>query len=255
MSKNNNSEAPGNFLASEYARFGRFKLTGLHIVLIIVFIAAVVIRIVNNTPYFLYMWQDEAEYSMRAIYILDHGGGYNPEKLFDHPPMFMYVLASLFAVLGNDWFVGRGISIFLGLITMLGFYLLGKSWKDPKLGLYMAAVFAVAPITVMVNRHVLIDNLLGLFMVGIILSILKYDRTGEHKYLYLMGFLAALTFYTKYTAIIILPPIVYYFYTKKLWHTKEGRICTAIFALNICLGNLTCCCNDCDLRGYAISFR
>jgi 4-amino-4-deoxy-L-arabinose transferase-like glycosyltransferase len=184
-----------------------------------------------NTPYFSNYHQDESEYSLRSIYITENNGAYDPDKWYDHPPFFMYAQAGVFLIFGNDWLIARGLGILLGLVTIIIFFFIGWEWKNEQVGLLMAGVFACAPISVMLNRYAMIDNLLGVFLGLIILFTLKYEKSGDYKYLYTVAIFIALAFNTKHTAIILAPPFLYYFYEKDLFKRKEGWICVGLILL------------------------
>ncbi|UCE38244.1 MAG: glycosyltransferase family 39 protein [Thermoplasmata archaeon] len=194
-------------------------------------IIAISLRIIFNTPFFSNYHQDEAEYSLRSIYINEHNGAYNPDKWYDHPPFFMYAQAGVFLTFGDDWFIGRGFGIVLGLVTMFIFYCVGREWKNERLGLLMAGVFAFGPISVMLNRSAMIENLLGIFLGLIILFTIRYEKSNDNKYIYATAILIALALNTKHTAIILFPPFLYYFYKKDLFKRKEGWICIALIIL------------------------
>lgn len=189
------------------------------------------LRIFNNTPSFYSFWVDEATFANRSIYILDHGGLYNPDYLFDHPPLFMYVQSAFFAVFGTDWFVARGVGVFLGIVTLLVFFLIGKAWRDEKLGLLLAAIFAVQPMMVEMNRQAMMENLLLLLLSASFLAVIKFDRTGRGAFFLLGTALFGLAMITKFTAAFFIFPLGAYALIKKLHKERLLYISAALFLL------------------------
>lgn len=183
------------------------------------FAIGLVLRVANNTPSVYSFWVDEADYSNRSIYIVQHGWAYDPGYLFDHPPLFLYLQAIAFSLFGSEWYVARGLAVALGMLTMAVLFLAGRAWKDDRLGLLMAAAFAFQPAIVVMNRQVVIENLLLLFLAASFLMIVRFERTGRRAFFLSAVLLLALAVITKLTAIVFLPAFAGYVVIRKLHKT------------------------------------
>lgn len=195
---------------------GKFRIKGEYVWLGIILITAILLRIIQNTPSVYSFWVDEAEYANRSIYILDHGGQYDIEKLYDHPPLFMYLQAVFFLIFGNEWYVARGLMVFIGILNVYIFYLIGREWRDRRLGLILGALFAVQPLAVFIARQVLLENLLLLFLSLSFLTIIKHKKTGKQHYFLFSITLLGLAFITKFTGAIFIVPLIAYIFMKKI---------------------------------------
>lgn len=124
-------------------RFKNRFLRDYRILLLLILLLAAFLRIANNNPGYFSVWVDEADYANRAIYVLDHNWNYDSDKLFDHPPLYIYALAMPFSVFGSSWEVARGFNVVLGLLAVIVMYCIGKELKDERLGLLVALLFTV----------------------------------------------------------------------------------------------------------------
>lgn len=201
------------------------------LVLLLIVLGALLLRLMNNNPAFYSFWIDEADYANRTIYIITHGGGYDPGLLYDHPPGFFYFQAPFFALLGSGWFVPRGIAVTLGLANVLVFYLIGRAWRGPMLGLLLAALFAFEPILANVNRHSLIENLMLLLLSLSFLAIIRFERSGRKGWFLLAVLLYALALDTKLTAIVFLPPLLAYALSRRIHRSALLPASVLILAL------------------------
>lgn len=204
------------------------KRTNLYLLIIILCIAFI-LRILNNTPSMNSYWIDEAEYSNRAIYITEHNWRYDTYFLRDHPPLFLYFLSIFFYIFGSAWYVGRGIVVILGILNILIFYYIGRELKDEKMGLIMASIFAFIPISVFINRQVLLDTMTFLLVSFSFLFLIKYEKTKKPIVLITSIFFIGLSIDTKFTAALMLIPTIFYFLQNKLFSKKIGWISISIF--------------------------
>ncbi len=212
-------------------RLGRLSVRKNHVYLLAILILAVFLRAFNNSPSFYSFWVDESTFANRSIYILDHGGQYNPADLYDHPPLFMYVQSVFFKLLGPEWYVARGLAVMLGVLSVLVVFLIGREWKDERLGLMLAALFAVQTMMVKVNREAMIENLLLLLMAASFLAIVKYEKSGRPGLLFIAALFFALSIITKFTALVFLFPLLAYVLFKRLYRQRTFYYSLAIILL------------------------
>lgn len=201
------------------------------IALLSILLLALFLRVVNNTPEFASYWYDEAEYSLRAMHIVDHGGAYDPHFLRDHPPLFMYILAGIFSAFGSSWLVARGFVVLLGVATTLVLFLVGKALKDEKLGLICAAAFALSPLAVFVTREVVLEPLMSFFLFLTLLFLIRFDKAGRPRDGIASAVLLGLACITKVVAFVILIPLLFYVLKTKLHKKKVFWVSVAVFAV------------------------
>lgn len=210
---------------------GGLTVKRTHLYLVAIMVLAILLRVFNNTPSFYSFWVDEASFANRSIFILDNGGQYNPDYLYDHPPLFLYVQAFFFQLFGTDWYVARGVGIFLGTLTVLVVFLIGREWRDERLGLMLAALFAVQTMMVKMNRQAMIENLLLLLMAASFLAIMKYEKSERPRFLYISALFFGLSVITKFTSLVFLFPLLAYILFKKLYARRAFYYSVAIILL------------------------
>jgi 4-amino-4-deoxy-L-arabinose transferase-like glycosyltransferase len=201
--------------------------------LLAILILAVLLRAFNNSPSFYSFWVDEATFANRSIYILEHGGQYNPADLYDHPPLFMYIQAVFFKLLGPEWYAARGLAVLLGALSVLVVFLIGREWRDERLGLMFAALFAVQSTMVGMNRQSMMENLLLLLLAASFLAILKYDRTSAPRFMLIAAFFFGLAMLTKLTALLFLFPLLAYAAVRRLHRVRAFYVSLAVVCLMV----------------------
>lgn len=81
-------------------------------------------------------------------------------------PLFIWLTTLLMYVFPNPVSAGRVVSIFAGLLTMLGLYLIStKLFKNRLIGLLPIFLYAVFPFAVVLNRMALYESTVGMFYV------------------------------------------------------------------------------------------
>ena len=123
-----------------------------------------------------------------------------------HPLLFQFTLALSFAFGAHDW-LGRAVSVAVGLATVYLVYCLGRRLYGPPAGLVAAFLLAVMPYHVVVTRQVLLD---GPMVLCATLSLFMMARFGETKHplwLYAAAAGIGLTFLAKETGFIMVGAI------------------------------------------------
>ena len=219
---------PSAWLEDSYT-IGNYRFKRLDLLLLTIFITAILLRLINNSPSFFSYWFDESEYSVRARYVLDHGGGYDPYFLRDHPPLFPYLLAVPYSVLGSEWYVGRGLIVVLSMINLSVFYFIGKEMKDQKLGLWLAALYGLSPVIVYLNREVTLDTLAVLFLSLSFLFVLKYLKDPKWQNFLAVAFFFGLGCLTKEVAVIFVLPLLGLVLRQKIYRRPHFYVGLLIF--------------------------
>jgi hypothetical protein len=173
----------------------------------------------HGLPY-AYNSDENAHFVPRAIGIYGHE--WNPDY-FVNPPAYTYVLHIVFTVwfggregvsrlFATDptevWVVARTVSAVLGTMAVGLLYLAGAKLFDRRVGLLSAAVFSVAFLPVFYSHMALNDvPMLAPICLGI-WGIAGVVRTGRTRDFVLAGVGLGLACATKYTAGIVLLPLL-----------------------------------------------
>ncbi len=80
-------------------------------------------------------------------------------------PLFMWVMMPLFKLFSDPLFAGRILSVFSGLMTLLGVYFLARLLYGKSTAIFAAVFYTVAPLTVFFDRMALVDSMLAAFTV------------------------------------------------------------------------------------------
>ncbi|MEI7437038.1 MAG: glycosyltransferase family 39 protein, partial [bacterium] len=117
-------------------------------------------------------------------------------------PVYQFVLASMYRVLGVHEPIGRLVSIFFSLTTVLGVYLISKRVATAQVGLWAAFFFAVLPMPVFFGRTVMPEALLISACTYAVFWFLKWTQSDSLKFLLLSAVALAV-------ACLIKPPTLY----------------------------------------------
>lgn len=124
-----------------------------------------------------------------------------------HPLLFQFTLALFFSAFGAvDW-LGRLVSVGVGIITVYLVYRLGRRLYGPKAGLIAALIMALMPYHVVVTRQVLLDGSMALFATLTLWLMVRFAETKRPVWLYAAGAGMGLTFLAKETGILMIGAI------------------------------------------------
>lgn len=185
---------------------------------------AFLLRWVHNDLTVLHFNRDEAEYALRARYIVEHGGAYPVDKLYDHPPLWPYILAGAFAVLGTSWWTARLAAALAGTLTVPVLAWAGWSWKDQRTGLLAGAFAACLPLFVRVSRKALIEPLLGLFVAILCFGIARADDDPGRGAYGLMAVGGGGALLAKETAALLAPGVLAYVVWSRIYEDGDAWI-------------------------------
>ena len=124
-----------------------------------------------------------------------------------HPLLFQFLVGVFFKLFGaHDW-LGRAISLGIGLITVFVMYLLGNRLYGRRAGFYSALFIALMPYHVVVTRQVLLDGSMTLFATLTLFMMVRFAETERAVWLYAAGAGMGLTFLAKETGILMVGAI------------------------------------------------
>lgn len=171
--------------------------------------------------YFFWIWLplglihswNEAYYMMRVTYVAE-GGSYL-DGIFDNPPLFVYSLALISKIFGVSVIIFRLFIVFCTLITTYLIYKIGYIFGNKRAAFVSSSFYAFFPMTVIFSKIIQID----LFAIMLMTAAFYFAVLGikkDRKWFYLSGLFLGLTAFTKFPAAIVVLPIFYYMYSKKI---------------------------------------
>lgn len=161
---------------------------GKMILLLIVAIAlAVRVPLIGELP----AWYTDEGFYLNAAWEFVHGravtSGIGEWTFFSPfsttPPLYHALLGTLAAAFGKSLIVGRLLSAFLGMATVLSIFFIAKRiFASPLTGLIASAAYAVIPEIVVNNRWGLPQNLSGLLLLWSFYLFWSFQQTGGKRY-------------------------------------------------------------------------
>jgi hypothetical protein len=126
-----------------------------------------------------------------------------------HPLFFQFLLAVFFKFWPYDW-VGRLVSVGIGIVTIFVVYYLGNRLYGKRAGFFTAIFIALMPYHAIVTRQVLLDGSMALFASLTLLLLVRFSETGRAIWLIAAGAGMGLTFLAKETGILMIGSIYAY---------------------------------------------
>jgi len=120
-----------------------------------------------------------------------------------HPLLFQFLLALSFSSGASDY-VGRVVSVGIGIATVFLIYLLGNRLYGRPVGLLSALFMALMPYHVVVTRQVLLDGPMVFTTTLTLLLLARFAETERPIWLISAGAGMGLAFLAKETSIILM---------------------------------------------------
>jgi hypothetical protein len=120
-------------------------------------------------------------------------------------PLWNYILAGLFWLLGPSITIPRGLVLIMGVLTVLLTYLLGRVWYGRRVGLLGATLLGASAAHTAVNSHIAWSSCVTPVFTTAGLLVLSYAlRDDRPRLLPWAGLLLGLAFHTHPTAVPVL---------------------------------------------------
>jgi len=175
-------------------------------------------RLVNLT--ILPIFADEAIY-IRWAQLIGQGRYFIP--LTDgKTPLFMWLLAPLLRLINDPLIAGRLLSVFSGLATLIGVYILSRKLFNQKIALIASILVILNPFLLFYDRMSLVDSLLTALAVwSFYLAYLLFEKPTLKKGI-ILGFLWLAALLTKSPGIfyLLLTPFFLFSFPYKHWLKK-----------------------------------
>ncbi|AEK72424.1 Membrane-bound dolichyl-phosphate-mannose-protein mannosyltransferase [Thermococcus sp. 4557] len=196
----------------------------------------IVLRTMSISQMNEYIDYDEGTYLLIARLI---NQGYLPYRdIFAvHPPLYYYILALWLRVFGDSYIVGRMLSVVAGGVSIALAYKIGSELRDEKLGTLFALALVLDPTILRVNRLVLHDTFVELFVISSMYYFVRYKKTRLIKYAYLSLALAGIGSAIKFTIIPYIVALYIVFVLmllgEKSWEYIESGLRTVLSSSQI----------------------
>lgn len=119
-------------------------------------------------------------------------------------PLFMWLTIPFLKVIADPLLAGRTLSALCGLGTMIGIFLITRTFTRPRTALFAAALYAFSPFTVFFDRMALVDSMLTLFGVWSLYFGILTASTLRLDYAMLTGFSLGFAYLTKSPGLFFL---------------------------------------------------
>jgi hypothetical protein len=120
-----------------------------------------------------------------------------------------YIAALLYVVIGQHDWIGRGIAVVFGVWGIFALYQLVRRVWDEDLALASAAVMALLPGSIFVERSFLPDPAMVSLVVTSVWMLVTYCQTEQLRYLIIASLIGSWGFLTKLPGLIIGIPMLY----------------------------------------------
>lgn len=121
-----------------------------------------------------------------------------------HPPGVPISYLPVYAVSGRDYRFTKVVSVFYLMLAMVGCYLLGRRFQSAGFGLFLAALFAVAPFAFQFTRHLLLEGPLAASLCFALYFALRSEGLSRRGFSFLFGLTAGWMLLIKWTAFLFL---------------------------------------------------
>lgn len=190
------------------------------LVLVTIFVVAILMRIDNiNQPFIdKYGWRQSSTAMMADNFYRGNWNIFYPEVSWGGPgPNYQgrefqtvtYIAALFYKVVGQQEWVGRGVAVAFGLWGIFALYQLVRRVWDEERALVAAAVMAVLPGSVVIERSFLPDPAMVALVTTSLWMLALFCQTERRRYLWLAAFTGCLGFLTKLPGVILGIPAIY----------------------------------------------
>jgi 4-amino-4-deoxy-L-arabinose transferase-like glycosyltransferase len=144
-------------------------------------------------------------------------------------PVYPYFLGALYAMSGDSFTAGRIAGAALGALAVLLLYLLTRRIWGRRVGLTAAAMAAVFPPLVLLNKELLSEPLFIVFELAALLCVLNFRRAGGAvEWAVGAGLLCGLAALTKDVGIVLVPAIALGVWTQRPRFGARGLAAPAV---------------------------
>ena len=136
----------------------------------------------------------------------------------EKPPLFMWIQALSMRIFGIGEFAARLPNALVGIITLVGVYLLGRQLVDRRFGLWWALAFGGSLLPNLYFRSGIIDPLFNLLIFAGIVALFEFERSRQWILLIVAGISVGLAVLTKGPVGLLLPGLTWMVF----WMVREA---------------------------------
>ncbi len=201
--------------------------------LLLLIIVYSLIRIINLT--LLPIFNDEAIY-LDWGWRETHIPGMLYYSMYDSKPPFLMWFFGIFETIFTDpLFAGRLVSVFVGIFTLSGIYLIAKTYFNKNIALLSSLLYIFIPIFSFFDRQALMESAIAAINVWAYYFAVKVWTTNKQHYAYFLGLILGIGFCIKYSATLF---IVTYVILSGIFLWKGRKKDQTIKQTGIVLGTL-----------------
>lgn len=161
-------------------------------------LAAIVLRF-NSVLEQRDFWYDEA---FTGIILKQDFSEMNQSIFNDvHPPLYYWLVKPWAAIGDYTPFAIRSFSAFLGVLTVVSLFWIGKKMFNERVGLLAAAIGAISPFAIEYSQEARMYSLFGFLMLWAVWFFYRAVKKGEIKDWIGWGIFCGLSFYTHYLSL------------------------------------------------------
>lgn len=164
------------------------------------------------------VWPDEAHNFEAAKIVAEEGVGsffFNysgiPWLGIQHPPLVPVIYGYIMRLLGTNLFVIRLFSLFIGIVTIVITYFIGKALYDRNTGFFAAIILLCFPLFFRSFTVALMDIPVTFFFSLTLLVTIYLIRKPTYRLSFSAGILISAGIFSKYTMLFIYPVLFSYF--------------------------------------------
>ncbi len=94
------------------------------------------------------------------------GGNFSRGLAHDYHPLYSLIMAALYKVVPNIELSGMIISVFIGTLTVIVFYLIGKNIFDQKISFVSAIILVIHPYSVRFSADIISESTYFFFFIS-----------------------------------------------------------------------------------------
>jgi hypothetical protein len=195
-----------------------FSVITLQIIVILFVAAALRLNHIRQPFVDAFSWRQSSTAMMADNYYRNNRNIFYPEVNWTGPgPSYQgrefqttsYIAALLYALFGQRDWLGRLVCVLFGLFGIFAlFQLVRRVWDDER-AVFAAAVMAVLPGSIFIERSFLPDPAMVALVLASLWMLVAYLQTERHHYLLLAGLIGAWGFCTKIPGLIVGLPMAY----------------------------------------------
>jgi 4-amino-4-deoxy-L-arabinose transferase-like glycosyltransferase len=148
-----------------------------------------------------------------------------------HPLGYFIFLWGWMEIFGQSAWSVRGLSIILGMVTLVLVYLIGRELFDSKTALIQTFLVAISPFHIHFSQEIRMYSPLAFFLVMATYALWKGIQTQKRLWWALLSISVALAQYTHHLAIIFLIPLALTPLLMKDWRSLRNTVISCVAAI------------------------